>query len=118
VNDFGKSVGGLAVSSSSAALDAASRAMLHHILAGCLKVLAVALLLMMAAVLALLRHTGRSFRRATAALETIGPGAPLPPFVPDRLAEVEVATERFRDRVAAGWAGIADADRRLDGLGG
>jgi hypothetical protein len=118
VNDFGKTVGGLAVSYSRAALDAASRAMLHRILAGSLKVLAIALLIMMAAVLALLRHTGRSFRRATTALETIGPGAPLPPFTPDQLDELELATERFRGRVAAGWAGLEDAGRRLDALGG
>ena len=116
-NDFGKTVGGLAVSFSRALFSAESHAMLRAIIIGCAKVLAFALVVAMAAVLVMFRRTGRSFRHAAQALDGVGPDGPLPPFTPDPLAEVDVATDHFRHRVARGWQELEDAGQHLDAIG-
>ncbi len=115
-NSFDQTVGGLAISYSRQSFDATSRSMLIDIIIGCIRVLALALVVAMLSVLAVFRPIGRSFERTIKALSGFraAPTAPTTEAVPT--GGLDLAVARFRDRASAARTRIVQAERQLDNL--
>jgi hypothetical protein len=116
-NSFEQTVGGLAVSYSRQSFDAASRSMLIDIIVGCGKILAIALIVAVAAVLVVVRPIGRSFQRTISSLSRFrDEGASTLEAAPPAAGGLDLAVERFKERMVAGQTRIGLADKQLDNL--
>ena len=116
INNFGKVVGGLLFVSSREEIDAASWQMFGDIVRGCAVMALAAGFVALIAVVAVFASTRASLKRAATAVASLTPQS-MEPFTPDPASDLEQMIDRLRDRIAAGWVAVDDANRRMDELG-